>query len=55
MITRAAPDGLSPAVIEQYERELAWLLSGGAQAEVIEAETSSDGLRWTVRVGQEGG
>ncbi|WP_432942650.1 hypothetical protein ACQPXM_37050 [Kribbella sp. CA-253562] len=52
VITRVAPDGVNPEVIERYERDLAWLLSGAAQAEVIEAEVSGTAVRWTVRVGR---
>ena len=53
VITRMAADGLTPALIERYEADFEWLLSEEALGEVIEAETSSDGLRWVVRPGRQ--
>ena len=49
VITRMAPDGLTPELIARYEADLERLLTKEALGAVIEAETSSDGLRWLVR------
>lgn len=53
VITRMAPGGLTPELIARYEADLERLLSEEALGAVIEAETSSDGLRWVVRPGRQ--
>ncbi|MEU4608323.1 hypothetical protein AB0F43_35510 [Kribbella sp. NPDC023972] len=52
VITRMAPGGVTPELIARYEADFERLLSEEALGAVIEAETSSDGLRWVVRPGR---
>ncbi|MFI6673619.1 hypothetical protein [Kribbella sp. NPDC050470] len=49
VITRMAPGGVTPALIERYEADFQRLLSEEAFGQVIEAETAEDALRWVVR------